>query len=120
MSPVTIAVVAGLVVLVAAKMIAARRSPADVARMRAALGADGLVLDVRSPAELAGGRIEGALNIPLQELSARLAELGDRSRPILVCCASGMRSRVARRILEGAGFAQVMDLGAWSNWHLKG
>lgn len=117
MSLVPIVLFSAAALLIVGKLLGARRSPEIVAAMRAALGEAGLVLDVRTPQEFAGGAIDGALNIPLQQLQGRLGELGDRRRPILVCCASGMRSRVARGILTGAGFERVMDLGAWRNWH---
>ncbi|MCL3861462.1 FAD-dependent oxidoreductase [Actinotalea sp. K2] len=65
-----------------------------------------LVLDVRSPAEYAGGHLPGALNIPHTELRQRLEEVrtaaGDR--PVRVHCASGFRSYLAHRVLDHAGF----------------
>ncbi len=65
-----------------------------------------LVLDVRSAAEFAGGHVPGALNIPHTELRARLDEVraAAAGRPVRVMCASGVRSYVAHRVLDGAGF----------------
>jgi rhodanese-related sulfurtransferase len=66
--------------------------------------ADGkLILDVRNPAELASERVEGAVNIPLPELRARLGEL-PRDREILVFCRSAHRAYYATRILLQNGF----------------
>ncbi len=73
------------------------------------------LLDVRTPAEFDRGHLSGAINIPLQDLSARLSEL-DASRKIVVYCRSGGRSGGATKALKAAGFSEVLDLGAMSNW----
>ena len=61
------------------------------------------LLDVRTPAEIALGRISGFVNIPLDSLRERIGEL-DREKPVYVICQSGLRSYVACRILAGNGF----------------
>ena len=82
-----------------------------------ALVADGAKLvDVRSPAEFSAGHVDGAINVPVQELAQRAGELGDTAKPVVVYCASGMRSASAVRILARAGFSQVHDLGAMARW----
>jgi len=73
-----------------------------------------VVLDVRTSAEFAQGHPKGARNIPLGQLKARLGEL-DKDKPILACCASGMRSGSACSILRKAGFKEVHNLGPWTN-----
>jgi len=70
-----------------------------------------LVVDVRTPMEFAAGAFPGALNIPLDELEARLEELGPRTREITVYCASGARSAYAQRMLAGLGFHRVQNGG---------
>jgi NADPH-dependent 2,4-dienoyl-CoA reductase/sulfur reductase-like enzyme/rhodanese-related sulfurtransferase len=67
------------------------------------------VLDVRTPAEYAAGRIPSAVNIPIDELRTRLAELPE-GRPIVTYCQVGQRGYLATRILMQAGF-QVSNLG---------
>lgn len=62
-----------------------------------------LVLDVRTPSEFAAGHIEGALNIPLDELRDRLGEV-PKDTPIVVTCAVGLRGYIAARILAGHGY----------------
>ena len=74
------------------------------------------LVDVRSPGEFAGGHVDGATNIPVQVLSGRLEELGERTRPVVLYCASGVRSASAARTLKSAGFTQVFDLGAMGRW----
>jgi phage shock protein E len=75
-----------------------------------------VLLDVRSPEEFSGGHIDGAISIPVQQLSGRLAELGDKSDTIVVYCQSGSRSAMAKRLLESNGFSNVRDLGGIGQW----
>lgn len=76
-----------------------------------------LLLDVRTPEELEIASLPGALNIPLNELPARLSELNPAA-PIVVLCHHGVRSEMAGRLLERNGFADVSHLSggidAWS------
>jgi NADPH-dependent 2,4-dienoyl-CoA reductase/sulfur reductase-like enzyme/rhodanese-related sulfurtransferase len=70
---------------------------------------NGLLLDVRSPAEFEKWHIEGAKLIPLPDLRGRLDEL-DRSQPCLVYCKSGFRAYLACRILVQRGFSDIRNL----------
>ena len=72
------------------------------------------LVDVRSEAEYAGGCAPGTVNIPLPELSSRLHEI-PKTAPVVVCCASGTRSGMARMMLKKHGYAQVFNIGKWSN-----
>lgn len=74
------------------------------------------LLDVRTHAEHASGHIPGSQNIPLDQLGSRITDLGDRARPVIVYCASGMRSASAASLLKRSGFAQVYDLGSMARW----
>ena len=65
------------------------------------------IIDVRSPGEFAGGHFSGAINIPLDQLKAKVNTLGEKNQPIIVCCASGMRSSSALGTLKAAGFTNV-------------
>lgn len=73
------------------------------------------VVDVRSPVEFAGGAYPGAVNIPLDQIEARLHEFGERARNIVLYCASGARSGMAESILRGAGFENVINGGGLFN-----
>jgi len=74
------------------------------------------LLDVREPHELAISHIEGACNIPLGELPARLSEL-DSGREIVVFCKMGTRSQRALELLLSAGFRKVRHLrGGINAW----
>ncbi len=73
-----------------------------------------IILDVRTTGEYRGGNIKGSVNIPLQNLNQQLSKL-DKTKPIITCCASGMRSASAKTILQANGFAQVYNGGGWSS-----
>jgi NADPH-dependent 2,4-dienoyl-CoA reductase/sulfur reductase-like enzyme/peroxiredoxin family protein/rhodanese-related sulfurtransferase/TusA-related sulfurtransferase len=67
------------------------------------------LLDVRTPEEYALGAIEGAVNIPVDELRDRLAEL-PQDKKIIIYCAVGLRGYLASRILTQNGFTNVVNL----------
>lgn len=70
----------------------------------AAVKAGAYLVDVRNPKELTrDGRLPNAVNIPLDELRSRLAEL-PKDRQLIVSCRSGQRSYIAERILKNHGF----------------
>lgn len=73
-----------------------------------------LLLDVRNEGELkTNGRLKGAVNIPLDSLRDRMAEL-PKDQPIIVSCHSGLRSYIAERMLKQNGYkAKNLD-GAFS------
>lgn len=74
------------------------------------------LVDVRSAAEFSSGHIPGAVNAPVGELGAHLKSLGAKDQPVIVYCASGTRSAMARSVLKNMGFAQVFNLGSMSRW----
>ncbi|MCS7077706.1 MAG: rhodanese-like domain-containing protein [Bacteroidia bacterium] len=70
------------------------------------------IIDVRTSSEFRNGHIEGSINIPLQELSKK-ADKFSRDVPIITCCASGIRSASAKRVLKSMGFREVYNGGSW-------
>ncbi|HTQ27906.1 MAG TPA: rhodanese-like domain-containing protein [Puia sp.] len=76
------------------------------------------IIDVRTPGEFKNGHIRGAINIPLQQLAGHLSKI-KKDRPVITCCASGMRSASARRILKANGFADVHNGGGWMSLQHK-
>jgi len=70
------------------------------------------LVDVRSAAEFAGGHVPGSVNIPLDEIGLRAKEL-DSQKWVVVFCASGTRSALARHKLKGLGFGKVLNAGSW-------
>ena len=70
------------------------------------------IIDVRTPGEFKSGHIRGAVNIPLQSISSQLGRI-KKGKPVITCCASGMRSASAKSILKSSGFEEVHNGGGW-------
>ncbi|WP_281644281.1 FAD-dependent oxidoreductase [Bacteroides zoogleoformans] len=68
-----------------------------------------MLIDTRTAEEFAFGTIEGAVNIPLDEMRGRLAEI-PTDRPVVLFCAVGLRGYLAQRILMGRGYRNVRNL----------
>src|ERR1700690_3803055 len=76
---------------------------------RAATGA--LMLDVREPHEWEGGHLPGALFVPLGRLEERITLAApDKARPVVVYCASGVRSLAGARTLQLLGYQDVASM----------
>lgn len=73
-----------------------------------------MIIDVRSEAEFVNGHAPGSHNFPLHTLESRINAI-PKDTPLLVCCASGTRSAMAKQKLRSLGFHQVENLGPWKN-----
>lgn len=91
----------------------AARVDGPAARKLVAEGA--LLLDVRTPSEFGGGHVAGAVNVPVDELERRLAEI-PKGREIVVYCRSGARSARAATVLQQHERGPVHDLGPMGAW----
>ena len=80
------------------------------------------VVDVRTAEEFAKGHMRDAKNIPLADLSTRIAELEkSKSRTVVVVCQAGARADKAVRQLAAAGFSDVVSLdGGLAAWQSAG
>lgn len=76
------------------------------------------IVDVRTKGEFASGHLKGSKNIPLDQLSSKLKTL-NKDKPVITCCASGMRSASAKGILKQNGFSEVYNGGGWANLQRK-
>ena len=76
------------------------------------------ILDVRSKGEYQEGHINGSVNIPVEVLRNNLTNL-KKEKPIITCCASGMRSATAKSILKSNGFTEVYNGGGWMSLQFK-
>jgi uncharacterized membrane protein YdjX (TVP38/TMEM64 family)/rhodanese-related sulfurtransferase len=87
-------------------------------------GGTGLILDVRTAADYVGeqGHIRGALNLPLEQLEARLAEVGDDpEQPIAIVCRTDRRSAKAAALLARRGFVDARVVrGGMTAWLAQG
>lgn len=70
------------------------------------------IIDVRTPSEFMGGHVKGSINIPLQEIPIRVAEIASMPQPIILCCASGVRSGQATAFLRQHGI-ECSNGGGW-------
>jgi rhodanese-related sulfurtransferase len=97
-------------------------SPQQAAQMQSEKKA--VIIDVREKDEWNAAHIEGAIHIPLSEISNRVTELTKyQNQPVIMQCRSGARSAKAADILAKSGFTNVhnMDggLNAWQKADLK-
>ncbi len=79
-----------------------------------------VILDVRTPEELLGplGKIDKAINIPVQELNNRIDELEKyKDREIAVICRSGHRSAIATQILKKNGYKAINVKGGMLDYN---
>ena len=79
---------------------------------------DAVILDVRSKAEYQGGAIPGSKNIPLQQLSGKISEIKKWNKPVICCCASGIRSGSAATMLRSNNI-EAMNGGGWASLYNK-
>lgn len=73
-----------------------------------------IIIDVRSPSEFKAGANPLSINIPLDQLNSESSKL-DKTKTIILCCASGTRSGMAVGILKKNGFKHVINGGPWTN-----
>lgn len=77
-----------------------------------------VIIDVRTKAEYSNGAIKGSQNIPLQIISSKVKEIKKLNKPVITCCASGMRSGNAASILKNNGI-EAMNGGGWTSLNSK-
>lgn len=81
---------------------------------------DHILVDVRTKGEYKDGHLPNAINIPLNELNKRMAEIPE-NKPIIVVCASGNRSKSGASKLVSAGYENVSNLkGGTMTWMMTG
>ncbi|GIM50550.1 DUF6132 family protein [Capnocytophaga stomatis] len=71
-----------------------------------------VVIDVRTPSEFQSGHFENSVNIPLDEIPNRIAEIKSFNKPVICCCRSGMRSQKAAKLLQNQGI-ECYNGGSW-------
>jgi phage shock protein E len=99
--------------ILAALFLVKRLSFVSAAAARQHLQQGALVVDVRTAEEFGAGHVEGAVNIPLDELQEALPRrVPDKQQVLLLHCLSGGRSGIAQRRLKALGYANVYNLGS--------
>ena len=95
----------------------------DIPGLKAAMDAGTIrLVDVRTPGEFAEVRVPGAVNIPLDQLSARMSEISPaEGATVYLICRSGARSGRATKALAAAGFAKPTNVaGGTLAWQAAG
>ena len=82
--------------------------------LREKLEQGAVIIDVRTKAEFGGGHVQGSKNIPLNQVSNQLNKIQKWNKPVIACCASGMRSASAISILKQHGI-EAYNGGSWRN-----
>jgi phage shock protein E len=77
-----------------------------------------IIIDVRTPGEFQGGHIKGSKNIPLNTIGNQIESIKKLNKPVIACCASGMRSSQATSILKSNGI-EAMNGGGWASLESK-
>ncbi|MGK7931655.1 MAG: rhodanese-like domain-containing protein [Microcystaceae cyanobacterium] len=83
---------------------------------KTAINSGAILIDVRTPEEFAAGHIDGAVNIPYDQISERISEITeDKTRVIVLYCRSGGRATIAEKNLRSTGFTNILNAGGYSD-----
>lgn len=104
-----------LVAIVIALLLFRPKGDIDSDAAHALVKEGATLLDVRSPGEFASGHVTGAINIPVDRIASRLAEV-PKDKAVVLYCQSGARSARAASILRDAGYDRVHNVGAMPSW----
>ena len=73
-----------------------------------------VIIDVRSPQEYQSGHLQKSINIPLDQIQKRIAEIKKMNKPVITVCKSGARSAMAKTWLANASIT-VYNGGGWNS-----
>jgi len=79
---------------------------------------DAIIIDVRTIKEFKQGAISGSKNIPLPTIKSKIEDIKKYNKPVITCCASGMRSGSAASILKNNGI-EAINGGGWMSLNSK-
>jgi len=83
--------------------------------IKQAIEAGAVIIDVRTPYEFDQGKIPGSINIPVDRISTQIDRIQKMNKPVILCCASGMRAGIAKSTLKRAGIKDVYNGGGWQS-----
>ena len=84
-------------------------------KIKDALRRGAIIIDVRTPQEFDGGKVPESINIPVDRIAVNADRIKAMNRPVVFCCASGMRSGQAVRALKAKGMKDIYNGGSWKN-----
>jgi len=84
-------------------------------KIKQALRNGAVVIDVRTAYEFDQGHVPGSINIPVDRIISNVERIKDMHKPIIFCCASGMRSGQATSIMKRNGLKEVYNGGSWQS-----
>jgi phage shock protein E len=87
----------------------------DSQKISEAINQGAIIIDVRTVGEFNSGNVKNSINIPLDKIPSNINKIKAYNKPIIVCCASGMRSGRAKSILKENGIGTVLNAGSWMN-----
>lgn len=73
-----------------------------------------VIVDVRTPGEYSSGHVKNSINVPLDKINGKIEMLKKKNKPVVACCASGMRSGSATAILKRNGI-EAYNGGSWTS-----
>ena len=89
---------------------AAQMAPTD------AQEAQPIWIDVRTPKEFSGGHLEGAHNVPVEQIAGQISALvPNKDTPVMLYCRSGRRAEQARKLLLQQGYTHVENKGGYAD-----
>ena len=80
--------------------------------LKAKMAEGAIILDVRSAGEYSRGHVKNSKNIPLDKINTKLETIKKWNKPVIACCASGMRSGSAVSILK-SNVIEAYNAGSW-------
>lgn len=84
-------------------------------KVKDALRRGAIVIDVRTPQEFDQGKVPESVNIPIDRISVNAERIKNMNRPVVFCCASGMRSGNALKMMKDKGLKEGHNGGSWYN-----
>ena len=102
------------IALLVAYMFLRRKGQISADQAVAALHEGALLIDVRSPAEFDTGHLNGAVNLPVQQIDSLIFRyVNDKNQILLLHCQSGTRSGMAKSKLNALGYTRAYNLGSY-------
>lgn len=84
-------------------------------KVKEAIRKGAVIIDVRTAAEYDRGKVASSINIPLDRIQINIGRIKEIKKPIVLCCASGARSGMAKQLLISSGIGEVYNGGSWES-----